>query len=175
MLTHCTLGALSLLLSLLAGCTSSSLSAQLPEAEQGVYRVYQRLMTGEQLRTYRSLPTAAERAAYARQVSAAQQLASLSEPDRTTVLYGYPAVGMSRQALLLLWGEPYRREGPAAYERWWYLGDSLSLADLATAYDDWSTVTEVALEHGRVVWWQERIPSDDRRRRFFRHLWYPAD
>ena len=75
----------------------------------------------------------------------------------------------------MLWGEPYQHEGPVAYERWWYLGDSLSLAGLATAYDDWSTVTEVALEHGRMVWWQERIPSDNRRLLPLHHLLYPPD
>jgi hypothetical protein len=120
-------------------------------------------MTPSQLRTYLALPTATERAAYAKQIGASRVLEALSEESRAAVLHGQPFEGMSGQALLLLWGEPYRREGPAFDERWWYLGDSFSLTEVGNSTHSMGTVMEVALENGHVKWWQERIPSEERR------------
>ncbi|HEY7494908.1 MAG TPA: hypothetical protein VIH59_27880 [Candidatus Tectomicrobia bacterium] len=133
-------------------------------------------MTPGQRRAYLALPTAVERAAYARQVGAAQRLESLSEEERTAVLGGYPFVGMSRQALLLLWGDPPRRQGPVQYERWYYYGDYFSLAEPGYHSQRQAIVMEVALEAGKVAWWEERRPSEHPRsllrRRF---LQTPAD
>jgi hypothetical protein len=167
---------LTLLLFYMTGCaTTYSASTQLPPEEQGLYRVYSRVMTASQLRSYLARPTAADRAAYARQVGAAQQLEALSAEDRAAVLGGYTFVGMSRQALLLLWGEPFRRQGPPAYERWFYYGDPLVLATVGSSYQNISTITEVAIEDGKVVWWRERIPMDRNQSSLLRRLWNPFD
>lgn len=170
------LAAFSFLSLFLICCTSLHPNAKLPEEEQGLYRAYSRIMTSHQLRTYLALPSAAERAAYAQQVGAAQKLNALSEHDLTAVLQGHPFEGMSKQALLLLWGQPYWREGPARDERWYYYGDAMSLAMAGNYQGSGDTVMEVALEDDHIVWWQERIPSERNRsifRRRFLHT--PAD
>ena len=160
----------------LASCASLSPSIQLPEEEQGLYRAYSRIMTSKQLRTYLAMPTATERAAYAKQVGAAQQLEALSQQDRMAVLRGHPFQGMSQEALRLLWGEPYMRQGPAQYERWYYYGDYFSLASSGSSTSRGDTVMEVALENGHLVWWQERIPSERNRSIFQRRgFGTPAD
>jgi hypothetical protein len=120
-------------------------------------------MTPGQLQTYLALPTAANRAAYAQQIGAAQVLEVLSAEDRAAVLSGHPFVGMSRQALLLLWGEPYLQQGPVQYERWYYYGDYFSLASPGYASQAGATVMEVVLEDGKLAWWAERIPSERNR------------
>jgi len=149
---------LSLSLLLLAGCTPLPAYTQFAAEEQGLYRVYSRVMTPGQRRAYLALPSAAERTAYARQVGAAQRLEALSAADRATVLGGHPVVGMSRQALLLLWGEPPIRQGPAQYERWYYYGDEFSLAEPGYHAQLQASIMEVALEGGKVVWWAQRAP-----------------
>jgi hypothetical protein len=166
----------ALCLLVLTSCASLAPPAQLSEEEQGLYRVYSRIMTSKQLRTYRELSIATERAAYAQQVGAAQRLAVLSQQDRMAVLRGYPFEGMSREALRLLWGEPYMREGPAQYERWYYYGDAFSLASIGSSTLRGDTVMEAALENGYLVWWQERIPSE-RHRSIFKRRGFgnPAD
>jgi hypothetical protein len=160
----------------LAGCSTYNAYTQLPAEEQVLYRAYSHILTLGQRRAYLALPTAVERAAYARQVGAAQRLESLSEEERTAVLGGYPFVGMSRQALLLLWGDPPWRQGPVQYERWYYYGDYFSLAEPGYHSQRQAIVMEVALEAGKVAWWEERRPSEHPRsllrRRF---LQTPAD
>ena len=156
--TRPVLGLLSLSFLLLAGCTPLPGYTQLAAEEQGLYLVYSRVMTPGQRRAYLAWPTAAERAAYARQVGAAQRFEALSAADRATVLGGYPVVGMSRQALLLLWGEPYLQQGPAQYERWYYYGDEFSLAEPGYHARLQASLMEVALEDGTVVWWVQRAP-----------------
>ncbi len=156
---------------LLASCATLPPYTDLPEAEQKLYRVYRRIMTHAQLQTYLSLPTPAERDAFANHIGAAQLIDALPDQERTAVLDGHPFEGMSSQALYLLWGEPYLREGPAADERWWYFGDYFSLPEVGSRQSDRSTVMEVAIENGSVIWWQETVPSD--RRRFpFRHPFF---
>lgn len=149
------------LLCLFAGCAAQHAYTQLPAAEQERYRAYSRVMTSRQLRTYLDLPTPAARDAYARQVGAAQALESLSAADRAAVLGGYPFEGMSAEALRLLWGDPVSRRGPAFDERWFYFGDAFSLAEPGFhSRAQAGTVMEVALEDGKVQWWQERVPAD---------------
>ena len=97
---------------LLASCATLPPYTDLPEAEQKLYRVYRRIMTHAQLQTYLSLPTPAEREAFANHIGAARLIDALPEQERTAVLDGHPFEGMSSQALYLLWGEPYLREGP---------------------------------------------------------------
>jgi hypothetical protein len=160
----------SLWVSLLVGCASIAPYTQLPEAEQGLYRVYRNIMTSGQLRTYLSLPTATERAAYAKQVGAAQILEALPEAERTAVLNGQPFEGMSKQALLLLWGTPYLQEGPDFDERWWYYGNYFTLPERGSDVTATDTAMEVALAQGKVVWWQERVPSERNRFPFQRRF-----
>jgi hypothetical protein len=156
---------------LLGSCSTRSFYTQLPEAEQRLYRVYSRIMTRAQLKTYRSLPTPAERDAFAHQIGAAQVLDALPEQERTAVLEGHPFKGMSSQALYLMWGTPYLREGPAANERWWYFGDSFTLPESGSRDSDLSSVMEVSIENGIVKWWHENVPSDGRRS-LFRHRFF---
>ena len=158
MSTRPVLWLLSLSLLLLAGCTPLPAHTQLAAEEQGLYRVYSRVMTPGQRRAYLALPTAAERVAYARQVGAAQRFEALSAADRATVLSDHPVVGMSRQALLLLWGEPPIQQGPEQYERWYYYGDEFSLAEPGYHARLEASIMEVALEGGKVVWWVQRTP-----------------
>lgn len=158
---------------LLSSCATLPPAANLPEAEQKLYRAYRHIMTHAQSKTYLSLPTPAERDAFAHRIGAAQILNALPEADRTAVLEGQPFEGMSSQALYLLWGEPYLREGPAADERWWYFGDYFTLLEYGNNLGNRSTVMEVSIQNGIVQWWQENIPSDEHRfpfrRPFFLH------
>jgi hypothetical protein len=133
-------------------------------------------MTPGQQRAYLALPTAAERATYAQQVGVAQMFEVLSVEDRAAVLGAYPFVGMSRQALLFLWGEPYLRQGPAQYERWYYYGDYFSLAEPGYHSQLQATVMEVALEDGKVVWWVQRVSPGQSQSGLQRRLFgTPAD
>ena len=176
MRTRYLLTACGLLSLFLVRCASLYPAAQLSPEEQGLYRAYSRIMTSQQLRTYLALPSVAERAVYAQQVGAYQKLNALSERDRTAVLQGYPFEGMSKQALLLLWGQPYWREGPSRDERWYYYGDAMALAMAGHYQGSGDTVMEVALEDGHIVWWQERIPSEENRSIFRRRFFHtPAD
>ncbi len=164
------LGLLGMVLVLLAGCATLATPPQLPPEENALYRVYSRLMTPHQLREYLARPSAAARAAYAQELGVAQRLFALPEAERQAVLRGRPFVGMSKQALLLLWGEPYLREGPAWDERWYYLGDYFSLMDVGYAGLRMDTVMEVALVDGRIQWWQERVPTEENRLPFQRRF-----
>jgi hypothetical protein len=152
-----------LLTCLLSSCVTLPPPPTWPAVEQQRYRVYQHVMTARQLRTYASLPTAKQRAAFARQVGAAQKLDALPANERQAVLSGHPFEGMSSAALYLMWGEPYWREGPAFDERWWYFGDYFTLAEVGSHPSDRSTMMEVAIENGKVMWWQERLPSEKSR------------
>jgi hypothetical protein len=152
-----------LLICLLSSCITLPPPPTWPEMEQRRYRIYQHVMTPRQLQTYASLPTAEQRAAFASQVGAAQRLDALPANERQAVLSGHPFEGMSSQALYLLWGEPEWREGPDFDKRWWYYGDYFTLAEVGNRPGDMSTMMEVSIENGKVMWWQDRIPSEERR------------
>jgi len=148
---------------LLSSCITQPPVSTWPPAEQRLYHIYNHVMKPQQLRTYASLPTPEQRAAFARQVGAAQRLDALPANERQAVLNGHPFEGMSSEALYLLWGEPYRRAGPAFDERWWYFGNYFALAENGNFPSNRNTVMEVLIENGKVKWWQERIPSEERR------------
>lgn len=154
----------SLILVVITGCVSLYAGVHLSEAERGRYRAYSHLMTNRQLRTYLKLPTASERAAYARQVGAAQKLEALPAAERAAVLKGHPFKGMSAEALRLLWGDPNWERGPKQDEHWFYYGDYFSLAEPGSYLSFRGTIMEVALMDGKVMWWQERVPSFERKR-----------
>ena len=119
-------------------------------------------MTSTQARTYLAKATAAERAAYLKEVGITQRFQRLEPQDREAVLAGFPREGMSAEAMRFLWGEPYYTEGwTGRWEHWFYLGSSLSLADYGNDYSSGGTMVDVYLVDGRVVWWLEFVPSDD--------------
>jgi hypothetical protein len=160
----------SLTLVVITGCVSIYAGMHLTEEERGQYRADTHLMTHRQLRTYLTLPTASERAAYARQVGAAQQLEALPKPERAAVLNGHPFKGMSAEALRLLWGDPDWEKGPKQDAYWYYYGDYFSLAEPGSYFPPKNTIMEVALMDGKVTWWQERLPSSERERFPLQHF-----
>ncbi len=153
-------GLFSVTLIILAGCASQHSYQHLPTAEQELYRAYSQVMTRRQSQTYLSLSTAAEREAFAREIDVAQKLDALSPEERQAVLYGDVFKGMSGQALRFVWGDPCRKEGPPAHQKWYYHGPAFSLPRAGwNCSGDVDTITEVKLVHGRVEWWAERIPK----------------
>jgi len=161
---------LSVTVAVITGCVSPYAGLHLSDAERGQYRAYTHVMTNRQLRTYLKLPTAPERATYARQVGAAQRLEALPKAERAAVLHGQPFKGMSAEALRLLWGDPDWEQGPKQYERWFYYGDYFSLAEPGSYFSPRDTIMEVALMDGKVTWWQERLPSSERKRSPLHHF-----
>jgi hypothetical protein len=98
---------LSIVAGVLMGCGNpKAYQQQLPPDERGRYRAYSRVMTPKQRRTYLDLPTAAERAAYAEELGAAELLEMLPPNEHEAVLQGLVFRGMSEPALRLLWELP---------------------------------------------------------------------
>ena len=162
-----TTGLLGILL-VLTGCTSTYDTAvrQLSPAEQAEFSLYQQVMTGTQTRTYLAKTTAAERTAYLSEIGLAQRFQALDPSDREAVMGGIPRVGMSAEALLFLWGEPYYTSGDASrYAHWYYLGSSLGLANYGNQYYYSGNRVDVYLVAGQVTGWVDYIPSDVPRRR----------
>jgi hypothetical protein len=147
-------------IAMLAGCAYQAAIKQLPPAEQAVFRAHSKVMTPAQARTYLSKATAAERAAYLEAIGTAQRFQALEPQDREAVLSGFIRKGMSANALLFLWGQPYTTEGRTGHYEWWnYRGPAFALADRGTSYNDAGTIVIVYLVDGRVDWWFETIPS----------------
>jgi hypothetical protein len=91
-----------------------------------------------------------------------QRLQALAPQDREVVLSGIPRVGMSAEALLFLWGEPYYKSGDASrYAHWYYLGSSFDLASSGNQYTGSGTRVDVYLVAGKVVGWVDYAPSDE--------------
>ena len=146
----------------ITGCAYDAAVQRLAPAEQAEFRANSKIMTSTQARTYLAKATAAERAAYLKEVGITQRFQRLEPQDREAVLAGFPREGMSAEAMRFLWGEPYYTEGwTGRWEHWFYLGSSLSLADYGNDYSSGGTMVDVYLVDGRVVWWLEFVPSDD--------------
>src|SRR5438067_8138675 len=97
---------------LLNGCCDAAIqSLSLPE--QAEFHTYQQVMTPAQVRTYLAKATATERTAYLSQIGLAQRFQALDPQDRDAVRGGAPQVGMSAEALLFVWGDPYYTAGDA--------------------------------------------------------------
>lgn len=144
------------------GCTYDATVQRLAPAQQAAFRAYRKVMTSSQARTYLAKATEAERMAYLTEIGIAQRFQALAPVDREAVLAGQPRKGMSAEALRFLWGEPYEIEGHINhYERWFYLGWSISLAETGNDYTMHGAMTEVYLVNAQVVWWQDVIPDDD--------------
>src|SRR5499433_2059050 len=150
----------------LTGCTSDAAIQRLSLAEQSEFYTYRHVMTPAQERTYLAKATAAERTAYLSEIGLAQRFQALDPSDRETVKGGIPRVGMSAEALLFLWGEPYYTSGDAhRYAHWYYLGSSLGLAGYGNQYYNYGNRVDVYLVAGQVTGWVDYIPSDIPRRR----------
>jgi hypothetical protein len=144
----------------LAGCTYHAVLQRLSPEEQVLFRAYRKVMTTGQAHTYLTKTTAAERAAYLEESGLAQRFQALSPQDRETVLSGFPRQGMSAEALHFLWGAPEYTRGAAKHAaHWYYLGSPFSLAVAGTQYGNLGTMVDVYVIEGRVVWWQEFVPS----------------
>jgi hypothetical protein len=148
------------LLVILAGCTYQAALRQLPPEEQVTFRMYSKVMTSHQTRTYLSKATAAERAAYLAEIGVAQRFQALEPQDRETVRSGFPRQGMSAEALRFLWGEPdYTNGNRGHYEYWHYLGSAFSLGERGSALSQGGTIMTVYLVDNRVNWWRETVPT----------------
>src|SRR5262245_65409032 len=80
-------------------------------------------MTRWQEHTYLAKASAAERTAYLRELGLVQRFQALDPVDQEAVRSGWPRVGMSAEALLFVWGEPYDTAGDARRSaHWQYLG-----------------------------------------------------
>jgi hypothetical protein len=145
----------------LSGCTYAAIQ-RLSLEERAEFHIYQKVMTPSQERAYLAKATAAERTAYLSEIGLIQRLQALDPVDRDAVLSGVPRVGMSAEALLFLWGEPYYTAGDARrYAHWYYLGSSFDLAAYGNQYTGSGTRVDVYLVAGKVVGWVDYAPSDE--------------
>jgi hypothetical protein len=95
---------------LLVGLTACSYDAavrRLSPAEQSEWSLYRHRLTAMQEWTYLAKASAAERTAYLRALGFPQRFAALDPLDQQVVRSGWPREGMSAEALLFVWGEPY--------------------------------------------------------------------
>jgi hypothetical protein len=70
------------------------------------------------------------------------------------VQQGWPRVGMSAEALLFVWGEPYMTEGDARRAaHWHYLGSSLGRSASQNPRLGFGHRVDVYLVDGKVVGW----------------------
>jgi len=142
------------------GCAYAALQNLSPD-ERAEFHVYRKMMTTAQEHTYLAKPTAAERTAYLREIGMAQRFQALDPLDREAVMSGVPRQGMSAEALLFLWGEPYSTTGDARrYAHWFYLGSSFDLADHGNQYMNFGNRVDVYFVDGHVVGWVDSAPSD---------------
>lgn len=156
------LGYVSILGALVAltSCTYSALQ-RLPLEEQARLALYRKVMTPAQLRTYLARGNAAERTAYLSASGLVQRFEALEPLDRDAVRSGFPRVGMSAEALLFLWGDPYYTAGDARrYAHWFYVGSSLSLAENGNHYGNFGNRVDVYLVDGHIVGWVDFAPTD---------------
>jgi hypothetical protein len=134
---------------------------RLSPIEQSEFFLYRKRMTWAQERAYLAQTTAVARTAYLREIGLVQRFEALDALDQEAIRAGGPRPGMSAEALLFLWGEPYFTAGPASLSaHWYYLGSSLALAERGNQYHSFGNQVDVYLVHGRVVGWVDYAPSD---------------
>ena len=152
-----------LLLGVLAvgtGCTSDAALQRLSPPEQAEFFLYRKAMTGTQEHAYLAKATAAERTAYLAEIGLTQRFQALDPLDQEAIRSGVPRVGMSADALLFLWGEPYNTAGDARrYAHWYYLGSSFTRS--ASGYHPWDVGNrvDVYLVGGKVEGWVDVSPG----------------
>src|SRR5215813_9558343 len=153
-------GGLLGLMVVLAGCTYDAAIQRLSPAEQAEFALYRHVMTAGQAHTYIAQPTTAARTAYLQELGLVQRFQALAPLDQEGIRSGSLKVGMSADALLFLWGEPYSTAGDARrYARWHYLGSSLNRS--SSGYRPWDVGNrvEVYLVAGKVEGWVDVTPS----------------
>jgi hypothetical protein len=144
----------------LTGCTYDAAIQRLSPAEQSEFYTYRRIMTTTQEHAYLAKATAAERTAYLSEIGLAQRFQALDPLDRDAVEGGWPRVGMSADALLFVWGEPYYMDGDARrYAHWYYLGSSFGRGNSNYLYRGFGNRVDVYLVAGKVVAWVDVAPS----------------
>ena len=147
------------------GCTYAALRNLSPD-EQAEFHTYRKMMTTAQEHTYLAKRTPTERTAYLRDIGLVQRFQALDPLDRDAVLGGVPRRGMSAEALLFLWGEPYSTAGDAKrYAHWFYLGSSFALAYSGNQYTSAGNRVDVYLVDNHVVGWVDYAPSGKGKRR----------
>ena len=145
-----------------AGCTYDAAIQRLSLAEQSEFYTYRHVMTPAQERTYLAKATAAERTAYLSEIGLAQRFQALDPQDRATVLSGLPHPGMSAEALLFVWGEPYYTDGDARRSaHWHYLGSSFGRGHSMYPVGGFGNRVDVYLVAGKVVGWVDVAPSTE--------------
>jgi hypothetical protein len=153
------IGVLLSVVVVLAGCTYDAAIQRLSPAEQAEFVLYRHVMTASQVHTYVAQPTAAARTAYLQKLGLVQRFQALAPLDYEAIQSGFPRVGMSADALLFLWGEPYYTAGDARrYAHWYYLGSSIARS--SSGYHPWefNNRVDVYLVGGKVVGWVD-VPT----------------
>ena len=137
----------------LTGCPYAAVQ-RLPLDDQAAFHTYNKVMTGVQVHTYLAKATPTEREAFLQKIGVIQRFQALDPADRAAVLHGIPQAGMSAEALLFLWGDPYYTAGDARrYAHWYYLGSSFSMAASGNQYRDFGNRVDVYLVNGQVTGW----------------------
>jgi hypothetical protein len=155
-------GALLSVMVVLTGCTYDAAVRQLSLAEQSEFYTYRNIMTTAQEHAYLAQATAAERTAYLSKIGLAQRFQALEPLDRETVKGGWPRVGMSAEALLFVWGEPYYTAGDARrYAHWHYLGSSFGRGHASYPSGGFGNRVDVYLVAGKVIGWVDVAPSTE--------------
>jgi hypothetical protein len=155
------IGVLLSMVVVLAGCTYDAAIQRLSPAEQAEFVLYRHVMTAGQVHMYVAQPTAAARTAYLQQLGLVQRFQALAPLDQDAIRSGVPRVGMSADALLFLWGDPYNTAGEARrYAHWYYLGSSFTRS--AAGYHPWDVGhrVDVYLVGGKVEGWVD-VPLGD--------------
>ena len=144
----------------LTGCTYDAAIQRLSPTEQSEFYTYKHVMTAAQTRAYLAKATAAERTAYLSETGLAQRFQALDPEDRATVLSRWPRPGMSAEALLFVWGDPYYTDGDARrYAHWHYLGSSFGGGIYGNSPRGFGSRVDVYLVAGKVVGWVDVAPS----------------
>jgi hypothetical protein len=144
----------------LTACTYDAAVRQLSPPEQAEFSLYHYRLTGSQAHTYLAKASAAERAASLRELGVVQRFQALDPLDQEAVRSGWPRVGMSAEALLFVWGEPYYTTGDARQSaHWHYLGSSFGRRPSGNRPWGFGNRVDVYLVAGKVVGWVDAAPS----------------
>ena len=144
----------------LTACTYDAALRQLSPPEQAEFALYHYRMTGWQEHTYLAKASAAERTAYLRELGVVQRFQALAPADQEAVRSGWPRIGMSAEALLFVWGEPYDTAGDARRSAHWrYLGSSVGRHPYGNPRWGFGNRVDVYLVAGKVVGWVEAVLS----------------
>ena len=144
----------------LTACTYDTALRRLSPPEQAEFWLYHQRLTGVQEHRYLAKASAAERTAYLRELGVVQRFQALTPGDQETVRSGWPRVGMSAEALLFVWGEPYYTAGDARQSaHWHYLGSSFGRSLDGNRPWGFGNRVDVYLVEGKVVGWVDAAPS----------------